>query len=125
VTTTPSSPTEATIQPRDAASTTTVGSSFLLWMGIVRRWESHFWQIHPSIVRNRSKDKESMNLRYGILLWLIAVIAAFVLRYALARFFITFHTGGASRGTPINNIAFWLVSAIAGLVTLVKVVRAR
>lgn len=66
-----------------------------------------------------------MTVRYWILLWLIAVTVAFVLRYTLARFYLTLNFGGTGRGIPLNIIAFWLVLGIAGLVTLVKLVRAR
>jgi succinate dehydrogenase/fumarate reductase cytochrome b subunit len=66
-----------------------------------------------------------MTARYAIILWLIAVAVAFIFRYALARFLITFHSGDSSRGYPIHNYAFWLVLAIAGILMLVKLVRVR
>jgi len=64
-------------------------------------------------------------VRYLILLWLIAVTVAFALRYTLARFLITFHSGDSSRGYPIHTYAFWFVLVIAGLITFVKFGRAR
>jgi hypothetical protein len=42
-----------------------------------------------------------MTVRYWILLWLIALTVAFVLRFALARFFLTFHSGASSQGILI------------------------
>jgi len=66
-----------------------------------------------------------MAVRNWILLWLIAGAVAFFLRYALGSVLLTFHSGTASRGYPINNYAFWVMLGIAGLVTLVKLVRVR
>ena len=66
-----------------------------------------------------------MTARYALFLWLIAVVVAFVLRYRLARFFLTFNVGGTGRGIPMNIIGFWLVLGIAALITLVKFARAR
>jgi hypothetical protein len=76
-------------------------------------------------VLHRKRVKKRGTVRYLIFLWLIAVTVAFVLRYALARFFLTVHSGDSSQGILIQNYAFWLVLAIAGLVTLVKLMRAR
>lgn len=67
-----------------------------------------------------------MTARYWILfLWLAAVVVAFILRYVLARFFLIVPVSGAGRGIHINIIAFWLILGAAGVVTLIKLIRAR
>jgi len=64
-------------------------------------------------------------MRFLLILWLVAVTVALVLRFTLAHVLISFTLGDSLRGYPIHHYAFWLVLVIAGLITLVKLVRAR
>jgi hypothetical protein len=55
----------------------------------------------------------------------VALVIAGLLRYLVpSQYGLSFRSGGAVRGVPINSLMFWLILAAAGIVILVKVVAA-